>query len=112
VDLTGSAEAGHYLSALEVMASDPSVDILLAVFVFQDAPLGFSADGLEEVIRKIGARGKTMAAVAGGGSFTRTQALRLQKAGMPVFPSSQRAVRALEGFVGHSLWKGGHRKVD
>lgn len=112
VDLTGSAGAGHYLSALEVMAADPGVDILLPVFVFQDAPLGFSADGLEETIRNIGARGKTMAAVAGGGQFTQKQAMRLQNAGMPVFPSSQRAVRALEGLVRHSLWRRMHHKVE
>jgi acyl-CoA synthetase (NDP forming) len=109
IDLTGSAESGHFLTALDVAASDPSVDILLPVFVFQDAPLGLSAGGLEEVVRKVMAGGKTMAAVAGGGSFTRLQAARLQKAGLPVFPSARRAVMALEGMVRHSLWKELHR---
>jgi acyl-CoA synthetase (NDP forming) len=112
VDLTGSAEAGHFLTALEAVAADPAVDIILPVLVFQDAPLGLSAGGLAEAVRKVMAGGKTMAAVAGGGSFTRLQAARLQKAGMPVFPSARRAVRALEGVVRHSLWRGGHRKIE
>lgn len=112
VDLTGSADAAAYLTALEVLASDPGVDILMPVFVFQDAPLGFTADELEQVISRICARGRTMVGVAGGGPFTRRQAARLQKAGMPVFPSAGRAVRALEGLVGHALWARGHRKVE
>lgn len=105
VDLTGSADAQSYLKALEVLVADEAVDILMPVFVFQDAPLGFSVDELEPIMAKICSRGKTMLAVAGGGPFTQLQARRLQKAGLPVFPTATRAVNALEGFVLHSMWR-------
>ena len=105
VDLTGSADAHAYLQALGVMAEDPGVDILMPVFVFQDAPLGFSADELEGVMAAIRKKGKPILAVAGGGPFTRKHALGLQKAGVPVFPTATRAVAALDGFVRHAIWR-------
>jgi 3-hydroxypropionyl-CoA synthetase (ADP-forming) len=112
VDLTGSADAGSYRTALEVMARDPNVDVLMPVFVFQDAPLGFSADGLVPVMEAVNKMGKTVLAVAGGGPFTRRQSMRLQGAGVPVFPTAGRALAALEGLVRHSRWKAVHRKVE
>ena len=112
VDLTGSADALSYRTALEVMAADPGSDILMSVFVFQDAPLGLSADELVPVMEKANGMGKTVLAVAGGGPFTRRQSMRLQKANVPVFPTAGRALAALEGLVRHSRWKAAHHKVE
>ena len=105
VDLTGSADARSYRMALEMLSADPAVDVLMPVFVFQDAPLGYSADELVAVMAQIRSAGKTMLAVAGGGPFTRRQVLRLHGAGVPVFPSATRAIGALEGLVRHALWR-------
>jgi acyl-CoA synthetase (NDP forming) len=112
VDLTGSADAGSFRRSLEVLASDPGSDILMPVFVFQDAPLGFTAGELEDAMAPVCAMGKTVVAVAGGGPFTRQQVARLQRIGMPVFPSAGRAVKALEGFVRHSRWRRLHHKIE
>ena len=107
VDLTGSADAASYRKALEVLVGDPAIDIILPVFVFQDAPLGFSVEELERVVAAVCPKDKTMLAVAGGGAFTREQVLRLQRVGLPVFPTATRAVNALEGFVRHAAWRNG-----
>jgi len=105
VDLTGSADARSFAQALEVLAADPSVDVLMPVLVFQDAPLGLSAGELEGVMAAVRKTGKPVVAVAGGGPFTREHALHLQGAGVPVFPTATRAVTALDGFVRHALWR-------
>lgn len=99
VDITGSATASWFGCGLEALSGDDSVDILMSFFVFQDAPLVETIDEFHEIMKKSNGSEKTMLSVAFGGEYTRKQVNKLQDNGMPVIPTSKRAVLALSNVV-------------
>lgn len=105
IDVTGSAEAAHYETGLRAMASDPGVDIMVPAFAMQDGPIAHTIEDLHRAFAEVNRLGKTMAAVAAGGAFTREQMLRSQHAGVPMLPTASRLVRALDKVVGYVQWR-------
>jgi acetyl coenzyme A synthetase (ADP forming)-like protein len=99
VDITGSATASWFGCGLEALSGDDSVDILMPFFVFQDAPLAETIDEFHKIMKKINESEKTMLSVAFGGEYTRKQVNVLQENGMPVIPTSKRAILALSNVV-------------
>lgn len=91
VDLTGSATMKDYEISMQLLLEDMEVDILMLFFVFQDTPL---EDEIVEVVRDMKEYGKPILAVACGGPYTKKQSKELQKRGIPVFSSPERAVAA------------------
>jgi len=99
VDITGSAKASWFGCGLEALNGDNSVDIIMPFFVFQDAPLAETIDEFHEIMKKVNESQKTMLCVAFGGEYTRKQVNKLQENGIPVIPTSKRAVLALSNVV-------------
>jgi len=91
VDLTGSATAKDYEVSMRSLLEDMCVDILIVFFVFQDTPL---EEEIVDIVPRMKEYGKPILAVASGGSYTKKQSSRLQKKGIPVFSSPERAVLA------------------
>ncbi len=91
VDLTGSATMRDYETAMKLLLEDLNVDILMVFFVFQDTPL---EEEIVRVVPKMKNYGKPILAVAAGGPFTKNQSRELEKEGIPVFSSPERAVAA------------------
>jgi len=104
VDLTGSATAEWYGRALDVLAHSPSISVLAVFFALQDAPLANTADELITLLAKANTGEKTVVAIADGGPFTRHQGQRLQRVGIPFFPTASRAMRALEHVARYRSW--------
>jgi 3-hydroxypropionyl-CoA synthetase (ADP-forming) len=104
IDLTGSADASMYRTALDILGEDPNVDIILPFFVFQDAPLASTVNELHKIIEDTQKYGKTLIGVAAGGRFTRTQIRTLQKIGIPVIPTPRRVINALSKITEYSRW--------
>jgi 3-hydroxypropionyl-CoA synthetase (ADP-forming) len=91
VDLTGSATSKDYDIALQILARDPAVHILMPFFVFQDTPLD---EGIVEVMARIRDFGKPIICCASGGPYTREMSRRIEDLSVPVYERPEGAAAA------------------
>jgi acyl-CoA synthetase (NDP forming) len=100
LDLTGQilSDPTLFRTALRSMARDPALDALLVCFcVLQGADVDRPVDDLLTVLAETN---KPILVSRTGGEFLAPgAAARLQQAGVPVFPSPARAVRAIAALV-------------
>jgi len=96
VDLTGSATSRDYEIAIENLAQDQTVDLIMPFFVFQDTPLD---EKIVEIIPKMMKYDKPIVCCAAGGQYTKVQSAILEKRGIPVFSIPERAVAAAYALV-------------
>jgi len=110
LDLTGSANAGHFLKGIEAMKKDEGIDIIMPFFVFQDAPLLDSVeelhDGLKRLVGVEDKNCKPIVAVAMGGKVVKEQARIMADYGIPLLEEPARAVASLDKIVGYAGYKG------
>jgi len=90
LDLTGDATAQRYLDALEVVVQSETVDAYLVIF---GDPIEHAAETIAK-IRSMTSK-PILAAFLGGGEVQKREVPLLNVAGVPVFPTPERAVRAL-----------------
>jgi 3-hydroxypropionyl-CoA synthetase (ADP-forming) len=84
-DITGSANADDYRFAIQTFMDDPSVDIVMPWFVFQDDPL---EETIVDVLASFQKQKKKPILIgAMGGPFTRKIADRIEDANVPVYLS-------------------------
>ena len=103
-DITGSANADDYRFAIQTFIDDPSVDIVMPWFVFQDDPL-------EETIVDVLAsfqkqRKKPILVGAMGGPFTKKISQRIEDVNVPVYHSVAEWVTAAGALAKWSRVKG------
>jgi 3-hydroxypropionyl-CoA synthetase (ADP-forming) len=103
-DITGSANADDYRFAIQTFLDDPSVDIVMPWFVFQDDPL-------EETIVDVLAsfqkqRKKPILVGAMGGPFTKKISQRIEDVNVPVYHSVAEWVTAAGALAKWSRVKG------
>jgi len=96
VDLTGSATSKDYERAIEILAGDKNVDVIMPFFVFQDTPLD---EGIVKVVIEAKRCGKPIVCGSSGGSYTAKQSQRIEKGGIPVYPTPERTVAAAHSLV-------------
>lgn len=90
LDLTGDTGADRYETALGVALADPEVD--MAILIFGDPIPG----AYEAVERLRASTGKPLVVVyLGGGDVEKEESAKMLAAGIPVFPTPERAVRAI-----------------
>ncbi|MEM3506051.1 MAG: hypothetical protein QW589_05060 [Candidatus Bathyarchaeia archaeon] len=104
VDLTGSATSNDYSISMEILLEDPNVDLIMPFFVFQDAPLD---ENIIEIIPKFQKYGKPIVCCSSGGPYTIRLSKILEKKGIPVYPTPERAVAAAYALItrGKQLFK-------
>jgi len=98
------APAEHYAAAVAVAERHDLADVYLLIF-------GDPIPGATEVVQRLKARMGARFAVAylGGGEIEKVERVSLHAAGIPVFPTPQRAIRAIGDTVRasrHRLGKG------
>jgi len=96
VDLTGSGTSKDYDTALQHLAKDPEVHILMPFLVFQDTPLD---EAILEVIAGLRKFGKPIICCAAGGPYTRKMSKAIETFHVPVYETAERAVNAARGLV-------------
>lgn len=96
LDLT-VCPADDFERAVQVLHREQPADFYLLVF---GDPISGATEVVERLRELVGAR--IMVAYLGGGEVEKVERIRLHAAGIPVFATPQRAVRALAGGVG---WK-------
>ena len=94
LDLTGDATAERYRDALEVVLASADADVFLVIF---GDPVEQAAATLA-ALQKLTAK-PILAAFLGGGQVEKAEVPKLHAAGIPVFPTPERAVRALAALL-------------
>ncbi|MDF3032640.1 MAG: acyl-CoA synthetase forming [Nitrososphaeraceae archaeon] len=84
-DITGSATADDYRFAIQAFMDDPSVDLIMPWFVFQDDPLEESIVDVLQGFQK--QRLKPILVGAMGGPFTQKISKRIEDTNVPVYHS-------------------------
>ena len=90
LDLTGDATAQRYKDALEGLAGFDWADCYLLIF---GDPIEGAADMAKEMRQRINK--PMVAAFLGGGDVQKLEVPKLNQAGIPAFPTPERAVRAI-----------------
>ena len=83
---------------------DSNIDILLPFFVFQDAPLASTIGHLHEAMNDVKKYRKTLIGCAAGGPFTKEQGRRFQENNIPLIPTANRVISALDKIVKYGKW--------
>ncbi len=92
LDLTGDSDSERYRNVLSLVFSDPNVDGVVVIALLQIATLD---ERIVDVLAECKVYGKPFVVCASGGEYTRRQVRRLERLGIPVFPSPERAVAAI-----------------
>jgi len=83
LDVTGSATASDYARGVSLLLDDPSVDVVMPWFVFQDVALG------KEIVPRLSeiaaAAAKPIVCGAAGGVYSQRLSAAMEDAGIPVF---------------------------
>ena len=90
LDLTGDATAERYRQALQVAIKAQDVDAYLVIF---GDPIEDAAAVVKEIKQKTDK--PVLVAFLGGGEVEKREVLLMNEAGIPAFPTPERAVRAL-----------------
>lgn len=97
IDLTGSSTKEMYEKTMETVLQQDSVDAAIVILLLQVASLESSV--VESVI-KMKKYLKPVIVCSTGGEFTGIHKALLESAGVPVYPTPERAVRALKALSG------------
>ncbi len=93
LDLT-VAPASHFEAAASVVERHDLADVYLLIF---GDPIPSATEVAQRLKEKVGAR--VVVAYLGGGEVEKAERLRLHGVGIPVFPTPQRAIRAIRDAV-------------
>ncbi len=90
LDLTGDAPAGRFRDAVEIAAADAGIDCFLLIF---GDPIAGACEVVQGLKKKTGK--EIMVTYIGGGDIEKEEVLKMHQVGIPVFPTPERAVKAL-----------------
>jgi acetyl coenzyme A synthetase (ADP forming)-like protein len=96
MDLTGDADTARYREAINAAISDPNVDIIVPIILFQVPAL--TPDVVDVVADAAKNRKKPIVVISGGGRYTEVLKKSLEDFGVPTFSyphSAAKAIRAL-----------------
>jgi len=102
IDLTGDADANRYKVTIEACLRSNEYDGVIAITLFQVPTLEKSV--VDEVIKLHKKYKKPLLACAAGGKFTEELSEKLVKGGVPVYPTPERAVKAMKALVNYKQW--------
>ncbi len=96
VDLTGSATTEDYQKTFEIVLEEPSIDAILNFVVFLNPPL---SPDVVNVISEVQKHGKPIICWATGGEFSEQLIAKLEEAGIPTYPTTERVIRSIRGLI-------------
>ena len=103
IDLTGDADANRYKVTTEACLRSNEYDGVIAITLFQVPTLEKSV--VDEIIRLHKKYKKPLLACAAGGKFTEELSEKLMAGGVPVYPTPERAVKAMKALVKYKQWR-------
>jgi acyl-CoA synthetase (NDP forming) len=96
VDLTGSATNEDYEKTFQILLEDPNIDAILNFVVFLNPQL---SPDVVETIATAQDKGRPIISWATGGEFAQKLISKLEELGIPTYPTSERAVKAIQGLI-------------
>ena len=94
LDLTGDTNAERYYEVVKKLKSIDYIDIVLLIF---GDPIPNAADFVKKMKEEVSQ--EIVACYLGGGDIQVKEILNLHKAGIPTFPTPERAMRAISALV-------------
>jgi len=102
IDLTGDADANRFKVVIESCLESNEYDGVIAITLFQVPTLGKEVvDYIIELNKKYN---KPLLACAAGGKFTEELSKKLFQAGIPVYPTPERAVETMSILLKYKEW--------
>ena len=98
LDLTGDATSERYETALGEIIKQNCFDVILAIF-------GDPISGACRVLKNLEKPVPVVACYLGGGEVQKQEELLMNQAGIPVFPTPERAVKAIAALVDSAVRK-------
>ncbi len=92
IDLTGDSTSERYRKALDIVFKDKNVSGVVVIALLQIATLD---EKITDILRNCKLYGKPFVVCATGGEYTQKKALILESFGIPVYPTPERAVKAM-----------------
>lgn len=103
LDLAGDADDKRYGDALRLLISDPQIDMIIVIILFQtpgaDSRLASEVVGLKENTEK------PMVALSIGTQYTEMHKIMMERSGLPVYDSPRSATLALEALFRYYQYK-------
>ncbi len=103
LDLAGDADNKRYSDALSALESDPNVDMLIVIMLFQTP--GANSTTAATLLEYKGRSDKPMIAISAGSSYTEMHKRMMESAGLPVYDSPTDAAAALSALYTHAQFK-------
>jgi acetyl coenzyme A synthetase (ADP forming)-like protein len=100
IDITGDATVERYQKTLEVVLKDKNVDGVACIALMQLPTL---TDEIVNVIRDSKIFGKPITVCSAGSKYVLDRNKELERFGIPVYPTSERAVKALKILYDYGL---------
>ncbi|TRZ55091.1 hypothetical protein D4Q76_01135 [archaeon] len=92
IDLTGDSTTERYQKSLDIVFKDKNVSGVVVIALLQIATLD---EKIIDVLRDCKMYGKPFVVCATGGEYTQERARKLESFGIPVYPTPERAVKAM-----------------
>jgi acetyl coenzyme A synthetase (ADP forming)-like protein len=103
LDMAGDADDKRFSAALEAIESDPNVDAIMAITLFQTP--GADSRVAATMIHYATQTSKPLVVVSMGGSYTQAHRQMMESAGVPVYDSPGDAARSLAALINYSKYK-------
>ncbi len=103
LDMAGDADEKRFGDALDIISSDSNVDAIMVICLFQTP--GADSKVAEMLIRYNALMKKPMVVVSAGGTYTKIHKEIMENSGVPVYPSPERAAKALAMLINYSKFK-------
>ncbi len=108
LDMAGDADKNRFEAALSALESDPKIDAIMAIALFQTP--GADASVAAKLIEYGTKMKKPMVVVSMGGTYTKAQRQVIEKGGVPVYESPGEAAKALAALASYAEYRDLHVK--
>lgn len=103
VDLVGDADAERYRLAIETLLKDPDTDGIVVIILFQTPNL--QPDIVGVLASAADKRNKPILVCTAGGDFAELHTRMLERAGVQVYPSPRRVIRAMATLLQYKKYR-------
>jgi acetyl coenzyme A synthetase (ADP forming)-like protein len=103
LDLAGDADDKRYRDALTSMASDPGIDMIIVIILFQTP--GADSRLAAEVVAMKEKTSKPMVVLSIGSEYTEMHKMMMERSGLPVYDSPRAVALSLEALYSYYQYK-------
>ncbi len=107
LDLAGDAGSERYSAALEALGTDPNIDMLIAIVLFQTP--GADSKVAAKMVEYKDKTDKPVIVLSIGAEYTQMHRIMMESAGLPVYDSPMSAAQSLAALYTYSKYCATHK---